>query len=392
MFIYRVRLFSLFGFKVYMDASWLLLALLIVWSLALGVFPSLVPGYRMSIYVWMGIAAAAGLLLSIVLHETAHALVARRLEMPIRDITLFIFGGVAEMEGEPTSARGELLMAAAGPVTSAALGLLLMMGSGVAMAVGGFAPAAAVLGYLGTLNWLLAIFNLIPAFPLDGGRMLRAMLWSWRKDFASATRIAAGSGQIFGLILILIGLLQFLRGAVLNGVWLFLIGLFLRGAASLANQEMLTRKILGGEPVSRFMTPNPISVPPDLSIQNLVDDYIYRHHHGSFPVTRDGRLVGCIGTADITMLDRSDWSRRTVAEQMRRCGEDEITTPDTDALQAMAKMSRTKPSRLFVTDGDRLVGVLSLRDLVEFLRVKLELERPRHVQEPGLMLVGPAAR
>lgn len=390
MFIYRLRLFSLFGFRVYMDLSWLLLAVLIIWSLAIGVFPRVAPGYGMSAYVWMGIAAALGLLISIVLHETAHSLVARRYEMPIRGITLFIFGGVAEMESEPTSARGEFLMAAAGPVASAVLALLFTGASGALVTSGGFVPAAAVLGYLGTLNWILALFNLIPAFPLDGGRMLRAALWGWRKDFASATKIAAGSGQVFGFALILFGLILFLRGAVLSGVWLFLIGLFLRGAASLAYQDMITRKILGDEPVSRFMTTNPISVGPELSIQSLVDDHIYRHHHKSFPVTREGRLIGCIGTPEIAALPRSEWPRRTVGEQMRPCEEDEITTPDTNALHAMTKMGRTRPSRLFVTEDDRLVGILSLSDLAAFLAVKLDLEQPRRMRTPDTVIVRPS--
>lgn len=391
MFIYRVRLFNLFGFKVYLDASWLLLAVLIVWSLALGVFPQMAPGYRMSAYIWMGIAAAVGLLVSIVFHETAHSLVARRFEMPIRGITLFIFGGVAEMEDEPTSARGEFLMAAAGPLASALLGVLFMTGSGAVKAMGGPAPAGAVLGYLGTLNWLLALFNLVPAFPLDGGRMLRAALWSWRKDIASATKVAAGSGQLFGLVLIVLGLFLFLRGAVVDGVWLFLIGLFLRGAASVAHQQMLSRKILGDQPVSRFMTLNPISVAPDLSIQALVDNYVYRHHHNSFPVTHEGRLVGCIGTADIAKLDPSEWSQRRVKEEMRQCNADLITTPDIDAIEAMTRMTRAGASRLFVTDGDRLVGILSLRDLLEFLTVKLELEGARRAQGRGPEFVEPVA-
>lgn len=138
------------------------------------------------------------------------------------------------------------------------------------------------------------------------------------------------------------------------------------------------------------MTANPISVEPELSIQSLVDDYIYRHHHKSFPVTREGRLIGCIGTPEIATLPRSEWPRRTVGERMRPCGEDEITTPDTDALHAMTSMGRTKPSRLFVTERDRLVGILSLSDLVAFLAIKLDLERPRGMRKSDTVVVRPS--
>jgi len=378
MFLYRVRLFSLFGFDVYVDASWLLLAVLITWSLAVGVFPTMAPGRSLAIYLWMGAAAAVGLLMSIVLHETAHSLVARRFQMPIKGITLFLFGGVAEMESEPTSAKAEFLMAAVGPLTSAILGFLLAMFGSVIVAAGGPATFAAVLNYLGGLNWVLALFNIVPAFPLDGGRMLRAALWGWRKDYVSATRIASIAGQVFGVLLILLGLWSFIGGGALQGIWLFLIGLFLRGAAGAAYQQMWTTRLLSGERVSRFMTPNPIAVTPETTLQSLVDDYIYRHHHKSFPVVSDGRLVGCVGVREIAAADQADWRIRRVREAMTPCGADRVSGPDEDALAAMTKMSRTRSSQLFVTAGGRLVGVLSLRDLLDFLSLKLEIERPGH--------------
>jgi Zn-dependent protease len=191
--------------------------------------------------------------------------VARHFDMPIRGITLFIFGGVAEMHSEPTSAGGEFLMALAGPVASAALGFLLFLLFGIVAALQGPPAVAGILWYLSYLNWMLAIFNLLPAFPLDGGRMLRAALWGWRKDLAWATRIASGAGNVFGILLIVLGLIEVVRGDFVSGVWLSLIGLFLRGAASATYQQTLARQILGGQPVSRFMNRRPITVPPDLS-------------------------------------------------------------------------------------------------------------------------------
>jgi Zn-dependent protease len=201
MFFYRVRFFSLFGFDVYADASWLLLAVLIAWSLAVGVFPSIDPGLTSAAYRSMAVVATVGLLFSIVFHEMSHAAVAQVLGMPIHGITLFIVGGVAEMHSEPTSALSEFLMALAGPVASAVLGLLFFLLFGFVARSQGPAAVAGVLWYLSCLNWTLAAFNLVPAFPLDGGRMLRAALWGWRKDLIWATSIAAGARNIFGILL-----------------------------------------------------------------------------------------------------------------------------------------------------------------------------------------------
>lgn len=189
---------------------------------------------------------------SIVFHEMSHAAVAQRFGMPIRGITLFIFGGVAEMHSEPTSALSEFLMALAGPVASAVLGLLFFLLFGFLASSQGPAAVAGVLWYLSYLNRTLAVFNLVPAFPLDGGRMLRAALWGWRNDLIWATSIAATAGNIFGILLIVLGLIEVLRGDFVGGIWLSLIGLFLRGAANATYEQTLARQILGGHPVSRL--------------------------------------------------------------------------------------------------------------------------------------------
>ena len=237
MFLHRIKIVTLAGFTVWIDASWLILAALLTWTLALGVFPTLVPHLSRAAYWWMGVGGAIGLFISIVLHELSHALVARRYDMPIAGITLFIFGGVAELHHEPTSAKAEFLMAVAGPITSIVLGTIV-----IAIAIVGEStlprPVIGVIDYIGQLNWILAIFNLVPGFPLDGGRILRAALWGWKKDFARATRIAAGTGQFFGLALILLGGWQFVTANFVDGTWLFFIGLFLHGAAGAARREL----------------------------------------------------------------------------------------------------------------------------------------------------------
>ena len=374
MFFYRVRLFSLFGFDVHVDASWLLLAVLIAWSLASGIFPGIVHGLSATTYWSMAAVATIGLLFSIVFHEMAHSLVARRFAMPIRGITLFIFGGVAEMHSEPTSAGGEFLMALAGPVSSAVLGALLFLFYSVVASLHGPPAVAGVLWYLGYLNWVLAVFNLLPAFPLDGGRMLRAALWGWRNDLVWATWVASGAGNIFGILLIVLGLVDVLRGDFVDGVWMALIGLFLRGAANATYQQTIARQVLAGQPVSRFMNRQPITVPPNLSIRAFVEDYVYRYHHKLFPVVRDGRLLGCISTAQVAHVAPEQWDRRAVSEIMEPCSHDNMIPPETDTLDAMMQMQRTGRNRLLVARGDQLLGIVSLSDLIEFLTLKLDLE------------------
>ncbi len=374
MFGHRVTLFELFGFKVHVDASWLLLAVLVVWSLATAYFPPVLPGFPATTYWWMGVAGLIGLGFSIVVHELAHSLVARRFDMPIRGITLFVFGGVAEMEDEPTSAKGELLMAIAGPAMSLAMAVVFSILAGLGADSEVAAPAVAVADYLAAINGILAVFNLLPAFPLDGGRVLRAALWGWKGDFMWATRIAATSGGLFGLLMIAMGLASAVSGNVVGGIWLFILGLFLRGAAGGAVSRAVTRDVFAGRPVHRFMRKDPVSVDPDLSIERLVDDYVYRYYFKSFPVTSRGQLLGCVRLARVVETERELWPWQTVGSVMEPCTDDTIIGPNADASTALEQMQRTGQSRLLVIENGVLVGVLSLRDLLNFLSVRLDLD------------------
>ena len=373
MFAHRVTLFELFGFKVHVDASWLLLAVLVVWSLATAYFPPVLPGYPIKTYWWMGVAGLIGLGVSIVVHELAHSLVARRFDMPIRGITLFVFGGVAEMEDEPTSAKGELLMAIAGPAMSLAMAIVFALLARVGAGVEAAAPAVAVADYLAAINGILAVFNLLPAFPLDGGRVLRAALWGWKGDFIWATRIAATSGGLFGLLMIALGLASAVSGNVIGGIWMFVLGLFLRAAAGGAVSRAVTRDVFAGSPVRRFMRRDPVTVDPDLSVERLVDDYVYRYYFKSFPVTSRGQLLGCVRLARVVETERERWPWQSVGSVMEPCTEDTIIGPDADASAALEQMQRTGQSRLLVTENGMLVGVLSLRDLLNFLSVRMDI-------------------
>jgi Zn-dependent protease/predicted transcriptional regulator len=364
MFGKPIPLFKLAGFQVGLDWSWFIIAVLITWTLASGVFPYYYPDLTPAAYWSMGVIAALGLFGSIVLHELGHAAVARRYGLPIRRITLFIFGGVAEMEAEPERPAAEFWVAIAGPIVSFLVGLVCWL---------------RVLAYLASINVILAVFNLVPAFPLDGGRILRAALWHWKGSLRWATRVSSTIGGGFGILLIVLGVYRVLVGDFVGGMWWFLIGLFVRFAAQASYQQVVMREALRGVPVRRIMSANPITVPSGITIAQLIDDYIYRHHHDMYPVVDNGRLVGCVSMNDVKRLPRERWSSTAVSEIMQPCTEATAISPDMDAMEVLSLMTRSQNSRFLVTEGDRVVGVVTLRDVLKFLNVKLNLEEAEPV-------------
>ena len=374
MFGRTFTLFKLFDFTVKIDLSWLIILGLVIWSLAGGVFPGRYPGMHWGVYVAMGLGGAAGLFASIIFHELCHSLVARRFGMPMKGITLFIFGGVAEMGDEPPSPKAEFSMAIAGPLSS--LGLA---GAFQGMALLGNQLVwpdvlVGVFTWLALINAILVAFNMIPGFPLDGGRVLRSIIWHIKGDLRKATHISARVGAGFGAVLIVLGFVNLLTLNPIGGLWWILIGFFIRSAARQSYQSVLMRQVLGGEHVRRFMTSNPVSVPYSATVQQLVDDYVYVYHHKMFPVVDDDRLVGCISTRQIKDIPRELWSARQLSEVVSTCSPQTTTQPGADAMSALEQMNRTQSSRLLVVQGDKLLGIVTLKDLLRFLSLKLELE------------------
>jgi Zn-dependent protease/CBS domain-containing protein len=379
MFGRRITLFTLFGFEVRIDLSWIFIAVLVAWSLSVGFFPFRYKNLSTQTYWFMGIIGAFGLFASIIVHEFAHSLVARRYGLPMKGITLFIFGGVAEMEEEPESAKVEFMMAIVGPLTSILLALIFygisLVGAGVWPE-----PVNGVISYLALINGILAVFNLIPAFPLDGGRVLRSVLWATKKNIRAATRITSNIGTGFGVFLIIMGVFSLFTGNLIGGLWWILIGIFLQSAAKMGYQQLITRKILEGEPVSRFMKTNPITVAPSTTIRDLVENYIYRYHFKLFPVVEGERLLGCITTREVKNVPQDQWEEKTVEEVATGCKADNTISPDADAMHALSAMNRTGLSRLMVTEGSRLVGIIALKDLMRLLALKVELEQENEDQ------------
>jgi Zn-dependent protease/predicted transcriptional regulator len=369
-----LSLFKVFGFEIKVDISWLFLAALITWSLASGLFPEYYKDLPPAAYWWMGAAGAVGLFLSIIVHELVHSLVARYYGIPMKGITLFIFGGVAQMGDEPPNPKTEFMMAVVGPLSSFLIGifsfLLYYLGEKNSWPV----TVNGVLAYLAWLNTVLAVFNLIPAFPLDGGRILRSALWNWKKDLRWATRIAAQIGSGFGIVLIIMGIFYIFKGNFVSGVWWFLIGLFLRSTAQMSYQQLLARNLFTAKKVKDLMVKNPVTVPRSISLAEFVNEYVYKHHFQMYPVLSFGKLTGCISINQVASIPREEWAEHTVGAVALPCSEEITVGPEEDANKALAIMNRTGNSRLLVVDGDQLVGIIALKDMLKLLSLKVELK------------------
>ncbi|MFW6140777.1 MAG: site-2 protease family protein [Acidobacteriota bacterium] len=373
MFGKGIKLIKLFGFEVKIDFSWLLLGLLITWTLAQGLFPHFYGGLSTATYWLMGIAGALGLLVSIVFHELWHSLIARKFGLPMKGITLFVFGGVAEMTEEPPSPKAEFFMAVAGPIASIVLGLGLFGVTFLGDSMGWPQSVTGVFNYLALLNLILAGFNLIPAFPLDGGRVLRSVLWGWKDDIRWATQLSSKIGGAFGIALIVFGVVEVIMGNFIGGIWMALIGMFIRGASQTAYQQMLLRRSLEGEKVRRFMKSNPVTVSPSLSIEDLVEDYIYKHHYKMYPVVDDGKLTGCVTINQVKEIPKDKRDQHTVEELAQSCSEKNTISSDEDAMKALSIMRKNHVSRLMVVENGKLVGVIALKDMMGLLSLKIDL-------------------
>lgn len=376
MFRRRITLFKLFGFGVRIHVSWVLIALLVTWSLAEGLFPQQFPELSTSTHWIMGILGALGLFLSIIFHEFCHSLVARKYGLPMKGITLFVFGGIAEMSEEPENPKVEFLMAGVGPVSSLLLALafylLWLLGETLAW------PdlTRGVIGYLVFINILLAVFNLLPAFPLDGGRILRSTLWYWKKDLRRATSIATRIGSGFGIALLIFGLVNIFAGQFIGGLWYFLIGTFLYNAAKMSYRQLLLTEAFKEKKVSDLMDMYPDTVSTDLSLSHLVEKYFRRRQDKWFPVVdEENQLVGCVSLAQVKKMPRDEWEVRKVADIYGSCPQNVLINPYAGILQALSHlMQQSNTKRLLVVENGKLIGTISLGNILSAFSTWLDLE------------------
>ena len=389
-------LFRIFGIPIKLNLSWLLLLSLIVYSLGArgGLFRQWLGGTASEGTYWvLALVGALGLFASLIVHELCHSIVARHTGTPVSGITLFIFGGVSELRDEPPTAEAEFMMAVVGPLSSLIIGTFCLVVAflswpasvkvtpplpGLARTVIAVPPTVwALFLYLGIINIMLAVFNSIPAFPLDGGRIVRSVLWGITGNLRTATTIAANIGSAFGMAMIIGGFLSLIYGglSVIGGIWIIFIGFFLRQAASSSLQQTVMRQGLSGEVVSRFMTSNIVTVPPDLSLRRFVDEYVLPHHFAVFPtVDEQGRLIGIVHSRDPAKVNQSEWDNIKVGSIMRQVSRDIQLDASTDAVEALARLTGEEGRRLIVVDSaGRPIGIVSLRDMLDFLALKIDL-------------------
>lgn len=371
---YRITIFRLYGFYVHVDVSWFLLSVLIMWTLAVNYFPSAFPGLTNEMYWQMGIVGLLGLCFSIVMHEIGHALVAKYFNMKIGDITLWIFGGVADMQEERHVPKHEFFMALAGPAMSIVLAAIFYASFEVLGGSNGQTMASTMAAYLIVVNLALAFFNMIPAFPLDGGRVLRALLWHWRHDRLWATRMAGHAGSALAFLIGLVATIQVMQGNVTSGLWAFLLAVFITTAAGSSIREATTHYLFTGNPVSRYMRNDVITVTRSMTIEEFVDGYVYQHYLKTFPVVENGTLTGQISIDAIRGTDRKQWPWKTVADFMTPVTPDVIVDPQTDAADAIERMRQLNEQSLIVMQEQEFIGMVSMRDLLQLLSMKLRLE------------------
>ncbi|HSI98371.1 MAG TPA: site-2 protease family protein [Gaiellaceae bacterium] len=351
------------GIRVGLHWSWIVVFALFVWLLSTSIFPATNPDLAEGTHLAMAFVAAVLFFGSVLLHELGHALQARRERIEIEGITLWLFGGVATLKGTFKSAGAEFRVAIAGPAVSLLLGIFFI---GVALldnpdAVDGVAA------WLGYINIALLVFNLVPAVPLDGGRILHSVLWHLKGDFARATRTATALGRGFGFVLIGGGVASFILGNPVSGVWLVFLGWFLLAAAGAEGQYASARQALQGLHVRDLMAPDPVTVTPDLTLGEVMDEIVWRRRHTTYPVVENGRAVGLLPFRRVAEVTRSDWDVRRVRDCMLGLDAVPVYGPDEDALEAFATLTRTNVGRALVLDAERLVGLLSVTDLARAL-------------------------
>jgi Zn-dependent protease len=371
MFRHTIPIGRIFGIPIELDYSWFLIAALVTWLLAASYYPAEFPGSARSEYWLMGAITAVLFFASIIIHELAHSLVALRYKIPISRITLFIFGGVSQIAGEPPSASAEFLIAIAGPATSIALAVVFRA---LETPLQGAPALVAVAKYLSLINLALGIFNLVPGFPLDGGRVFRAIVWGANKNFRRATSIAAQTGRFFGYLFIMLGVWQVLTGRVGNGLWIAFIGWFLESAASAQVQQQTVQGLLAGHHVSEAMNPTCARVPADASLQELVDEQVLGHGVRCFLVTQDEEVVGLLTVHNLKAAPRSAWGQTTARDVMVPLRKLEKIDPNAELWTVLQRMGRDGMNQLPVVSGNRVIGLLSRADIVNYLQTLAQID------------------
>lgn len=363
---------KLFGIQFRLHYTWFLIFILITVSLSWQVFPVFYPGWSQLLYWTIGLASSLLVFASVLAHELAHSLVGRANGIPIKSITLFLFGGVAQMAREVTKASAEFKMAAAGPACSLVIGGVFAVVWVLTRDI--IEPVAAMAFYLALINVILAIFNLIPGFPLDGGRVFRSLLWRFSGNYQRSTRIATRTGQGVAFAFMLGGILMmvFLQEWI-GGIWIIFIGWFLHNAASTSYRQVQWQEALRGITAAQVMTSHYVTVPPDITLKQLVEGYVLLRGQRFFLVADEGGFKGILTLRNIKSIPQSNWNTTPVGDIMVPAGQIKTARPEQDVLNVMAEMSGNAINQMPVVDKGRVIGLITRDNLSRALRTRNDL-------------------
>jgi Zn-dependent protease/CBS domain-containing protein len=369
---HALSLGKIFGIQINIDWSWIIIFGLVTWLLASAYFPSEYKTWSTAEYWIVGAVTSLFFFASVLLHELAHSIVAIRYGLTVKSITLFIFGGVSQINEEPPSAWSETVIAFVGPATSIVLAGVFY---GISLGTTSYAPVRAATMYLAYINLILGIFNLIPGFPLDGGRVLRGILWGTTKSLRRATLIAANVGRGIAFLFIIFGVYLLFTGNFINGIWIMFIGWFLESAASSQLQQQQIHELLAGHKVSQAMNRNFVTIPENITLQNLLDEHIITSGRRSFIVERGDEMVGLLTIHQIRETPAEKRSGMTVGQAMITMDKTKKVTPSTELVDAMSEMDDAGVNQMPVMSDGTIVGVLSREDLISYLKTLRELDR-----------------
>lgn len=367
---HTISLGRILGIPIGLDYSWFLIFALLTWTMAVGYYPAEFKNWPMTQYWVMGAVTAIMLFVSVLLHELGHSVVAIHYKIPVRSITLFIFGGVSLIGAEPPTAAAGFWIAIAGPIVSFALASLFSLTHAV---FAGIAPLLALFKYLVYINIALGLFNLIPGFPLDGGGVFRAIVWRITHNMRRATFIAANMGRFIAYSFILLGVWQIFAGSFVNGLWIAFIGWFLESAARGQVQQLALQDMLAGHKVSQAMNRQYSYLPADTTLQKLVDDHILGSGLRSFVVKRGGDVIGFLTLHHIKEIPRSEWPAMTIGQTMIPIKQTKRVRPDEELWTALEEMDRDGVNQLPVIVDDKIQGMLSREDIIGYLRTLREI-------------------
>jgi Zn-dependent protease/CBS domain-containing protein len=361
------RLGSILGFEIRIDYSWFIIFFLILWSFSRVVFPVYYPDLDAATHLLMGIAGTLLFFASLLAHELSHSVVARRKGIQVEGITLFIFGGMAHARMEFEEPGDEFQIAGVGPLSSFVIAGVFWLIAWVGTQLGWPLAVIGVAWYLAVINVVLAVFNLLPGFPLDGGRLFRAVVWKSTGDLTKATRWASNGGRVLGYLLIGVGILNFFGGNLIGGLWMVLIGWFVRMAAEASFTQHRLRESFRGIRARDIMTPDPVTISPDLSLQEFVEVHVFSGRHQSYPVVADGRPLGLITLERVKQVPREEWPSRSIGDAMVAADNGLVVSPEEAMTEVLEKLGASGVRRVLVARNGELIGIISQSDIARWM-------------------------